>query len=57
VTTAAPRRFEEITPAWLTALLRDSTTLGDARITDINDRADRHRGRIPRPARTAPAAL
>jgi hypothetical protein len=35
VTGATPRRFEEITPAWLTALLRTSGTLGEARITDI----------------------
>jgi aminoglycoside phosphotransferase (APT) family kinase protein len=30
-----PRRFEEITPAWLTSLLRESGTLGDARVTDV----------------------
>jgi hypothetical protein len=35
MTSETPRRFEEITPAWLTALLRESGTLGDARITDI----------------------
>ena len=35
MTGTTPRRFEELTPAWLTTLLRESGALGDARITDI----------------------